>query len=92
MLTYNKMHFFSTSFSPELVQITHVMHLAAQAAVRYAMENPGSYVQSNIAQLVNRYLRDMQACKSTAIRSLGSIQLCVIWVVEHKGTHSFFPR
>jgi nucleoside-diphosphate-sugar epimerase len=56
MLTYNKLHFFSTPFFPELVQITHVMHLAAQAAVRYAMENPGSYVGSNIAQLVNRYL------------------------------------
>jgi nucleoside-diphosphate-sugar epimerase len=27
----------------------------------------------------------MQACKSTAIDSLGFIQLCVIWVVEHKG-------
>jgi UDP-glucuronate 4-epimerase len=53
MLTYNKMHFFSTPFFSELVQITHVMHLAAQAAVRYAMENPGSYVGSNIAQLVN---------------------------------------
>ncbi|CAK9863560.1 unnamed protein product [Sphagnum jensenii] len=80
------MHFFSTSFFPELVQITHVMHLAAQAAVCYAMENPGSYVRSNIAQLVNRHLRYMQACKSTAIRSLGSIQLCVTWVVEHKGS------
>ncbi|CAK9202739.1 unnamed protein product [Sphagnum troendelagicum] len=80
------MHFFSTSFFPELVQITHGMHLAAQAAVCYAMENPGSYVRSNIAQLVNRYLRYMQACKSTAICSLGSIQLCVIWVVEHKGS------
>jgi hypothetical protein len=33
----------------------------------------------------------MQACKSTAIHSLGSIQLCVIWFVEQKGTHSFFP-
>jgi nucleoside-diphosphate-sugar epimerase len=56
MLTYNKMQFFSTPFFPELVQITHVMHLAAQAAVRYAMENTGSYVRSNLAQLVNRYL------------------------------------
>jgi nucleoside-diphosphate-sugar epimerase len=56
MLTYNKMHFFSTPFMSELVQITHVMHLAAQAGVRYAMESPGSYVRSNIAQLVNRYL------------------------------------
>jgi len=36
------MHFFSTPFSSELVQITHVMQLAAQAAVRYAMQNPGS--------------------------------------------------
>jgi len=26
----------------------------------------------------------MQACKSTAIHSLGFIKLCVIWVVEHK--------
>jgi UDP-glucuronate 4-epimerase len=58
MLTYNKMHFFATPFFLELVQITHMMHLAAQAAVRYAteMENPGLYVRSNIAQLVNRYL------------------------------------
>jgi len=56
MLTYNKMHFFSTPIFSELVQITHVMHLAARAAVHYAMENPGSYVLSNIAQLVNRYL------------------------------------
>ncbi|CAM6019755.1 unnamed protein product [Sphagnum balticum] len=53
------MHFFSTPFISELVQITHVMHLAAQAAVRYAMENPGSYVRSNIAQLVNSYIDDI---------------------------------
>jgi UDP-glucose 4-epimerase len=56
MLTYNKMHFFSTLIFSELVQITHVMNLAAQAAVRYAMEKPCSYVRSNIAQLVKRYL------------------------------------
>ncbi|CAN7123992.1 unnamed protein product [Brassica rapa subsp. narinosa] len=29
------------------------MHLAAQAGVRYAMQNPGSYVNSNIAGFVN---------------------------------------
>jgi len=55
------MDFFSTPFFSELVQITHVMHLVAQAAVRYAMGNPGSYAGSNIAQLVNRYLSDI--CK-----------------------------
>ncbi|CAN0912249.1 UDP-glucuronate 4-epimerase 6 [Linum grandiflorum] len=36
----------------DVVPFTHVMHLAAQAGVRYAMENPHSYVHSNIAGLV----------------------------------------
>ncbi|PHT98153.1 UDP-glucuronate 4-epimerase 6 [Capsicum chinense] len=37
----------------DMVPFTHVLHLAAQAGVRYAMENPQSYVQSNIAGFVN---------------------------------------
>ncbi|KAK4782634.1 hypothetical protein SAY86_007008 [Trapa natans] len=44
----------------EVVAFTHVMHLAAQAGVRYAMENPSSYVHSNIAGLVNI----LEVCKS----------------------------
>ncbi|KAL5571942.1 hypothetical protein UlMin_021539 [Ulmus minor] len=44
----------------EVVPFTHVMHLAAQAGVRYAMENPSSYVHSNIAGLVNL----LEVCKS----------------------------
>lgn len=36
------------------------MHLAAQAGVRYAMKNPGSYIHSNIAGLVTLF----EACKS----------------------------
>ncbi|KAK4350758.1 hypothetical protein RND71_030071 [Anisodus tanguticus] len=44
----------------EMVAFTHVMHLAAQAGVRYAMKNPGSYIHSNIAGLVNLF----EACKS----------------------------
>ncbi|XP_031265874.1 UDP-glucuronate 4-epimerase 2-like isoform X1 [Pistacia vera] len=36
-----------------LVKFSHVMHLAAQAGVRYAMKNPSSYVNSNIAGFVN---------------------------------------
>lgn len=43
----------------DLVQFTHVMHLAAQAGVRYAMENPHSYVNSNVAGLVNL----LEVCK-----------------------------
>ena len=44
----------------EIAPFTHVMHLAAQAGVRYAMENPQSYVHSNIAGLVTL----LEACKS----------------------------
>ncbi|KAG8487298.1 hypothetical protein CXB51_020859 [Gossypium anomalum] len=44
----------------DLVAFTHVMHLAAQAGVRYAMENPSSYVHNNIAGLVTL----LETCKS----------------------------
>jgi len=44
----------------DVVPFTHVMHLAAQAGVRYAMQNPGSYVHSNIAGFVNL----LEACKN----------------------------
>ncbi|XP_009781927.1 UDP-glucuronate 4-epimerase 3-like [Nicotiana sylvestris] len=44
----------------DVVAFTHVMHLAAQAGVRYAMKNPGSYIHSNIAGLVSVF----EACKS----------------------------
>ncbi|EYU37123.1 hypothetical protein ABFS82_10G129600 [Erythranthe guttata] len=43
----------------EIAPLSHVMHLAAQAGVRYAMENPHSYVHSNIAGLVTL----LEACK-----------------------------
>ncbi|KAJ0788822.1 putative UDP-glucuronate 4-epimerase [Helianthus annuus] len=44
----------------DVVPFTHVMHLAAQAGVRYAIENPHSYVHSNIAGLVKL----LEQCKS----------------------------
>ncbi|KAK1418751.1 hypothetical protein QVD17_27897 [Tagetes erecta] len=44
----------------EVVHFTHVMHLAAQAGVRYAMKNPKSYVHSNIDGFVNL----LEICKS----------------------------
>ncbi|ERN14513.1 UDP-glucuronate 4-epimerase 1 [Amborella trichopoda] len=43
----------------DFVPFTHVMHLAAQAGVRYAMENPNSYVHSNVAGLVSL----LEACR-----------------------------
>lgn len=45
----------------DVVAFTHVMHLAAQAGVRYAIQNPHSYVQSNIAGFVNL----LETCKSS---------------------------
>lgn len=44
-----------------VVAFTHVIHLAAQAGVRYAMQNPNSYVESNIAGFVNL----LETCKSS---------------------------
>ncbi|KAJ0478809.1 putative UDP-glucuronate 4-epimerase [Helianthus annuus] len=41
------------------------MHLAAQAGVRYAMQNPKSYIHSNFAGVVN-VLEVCKKCKSTA--------------------------
>lgn len=39
----------------DVAAFTHILHLAAQAGVRYAMKNPQSYVASNIAGLVNLF-------------------------------------
>ncbi|XP_073052026.1 UDP-glucuronate 4-epimerase 3-like [Primulina eburnea] len=44
----------------EIVHFTHVMHLAAQAGVRYAMQNPSSYIHSN----VNGFVTLLEACKN----------------------------
>ncbi|KAI9196109.1 hypothetical protein LWI28_021080 [Acer negundo] len=44
----------------DVVPFTHVLHLAAQAGVRYAMQNPQSYVASNIAGFVNL----LEVCKT----------------------------
>lgn len=44
----------------DLGEFTHVMHLAAQAGVRYAMKNPSSYIHSN----VNGFVSLLEACKN----------------------------
>lgn len=36
----------------DLVQFTHILHLAAQAGVRYAVKNPLAYIHSNVAGFV----------------------------------------
>lgn len=51
------------------VEFTHVMHLAAQVGVQYAVENPYAYVRSNIASLVTL----LEQCK------LADPQPAVVW-------------
>ena len=53
----------------ELVTFTHVLHLAAQARMRYAMENPLSYLHSNLVGFVNL----LEVCKSV------NPQLAILW-------------
>eukprot|EP00271_Cylindrocystis_brebissonii_P011523 TRINITY_DN29366_c0_g1_i1.p1 TRINITY_DN29366_c0_g1~~TRINITY_DN29366_c0_g1_i1.p1 ORF type:complete len:354 (+),score=46.34 TRINITY_DN29366_c0_g1_i1:670-1731(+) len=43
-----------------LAKVTHVLHLAAQAGVRYAVHNPLAYISSNVAGFVSL----MEACKA----------------------------
>lgn len=43
-----------------------VVHLAAQAGVRYSIENPHAYIDSNIVGFVNL----LEACKSNGIKHL----------------------
>ncbi len=43
-----------------------VLHLAAQAGVRYSLENPGSYIQSNLVGFFNL----LEACRAAPPRHL----------------------
>ncbi|KAL9663514.1 hypothetical protein QQ045_018901 [Rhodiola kirilowii] len=49
----------------DVVAFTHVMHLATQAGVRYAMINPGSYIASNVAGFTSV----LEACKAAESHS-----------------------
>lgn len=45
---------------------THVIHMAAQAGVRYSLENPGAYIQSNIVGFANL----LEGCRHNSISHL----------------------
>ncbi|ERN10075.1 hypothetical protein AMTRI_Chr06g172810 [Amborella trichopoda] len=51
----------------DVVPFSHVLHLAAQAGVRYALQNPSSYVHSNVAGLVSLFEASRQASPQPAI-------------------------
>ncbi|QZE15012.1 NAD-dependent epimerase [Halosquirtibacter laminarini] len=47
-------------------RFTHVVNLAAQAGVRYSIENPQAYVQSNLVGFVNI----LEACRHHQVKNL----------------------
>jgi len=55
--------------------ITHILHLAAQAGVRYSLENPHSYVASNVMGHLNvlEYARQCQTLEHLAYASSSSV-------------------
>lgn len=50
----------------ESSQPTHVIHLAAQAGVRYSIENPDAYVESNLVGFMNI----LEACRNYPVEHL----------------------
>lgn len=47
-------------------QFTHVIHLAAQAGVRYSIENPYAYIDANISGFINL----LEACRRHPVEHL----------------------
>ncbi|MDR2893786.1 MAG: NAD-dependent epimerase [Deltaproteobacteria bacterium] len=47
-------------------KFTHVVNLAAQAGVRYSLENPSAYVQANLVGFVNL----LEACRQHPVKHL----------------------
>lgn len=47
-------------------QFTHVVHLAAQAGVRYSLENPQAYIDSNITGTLNI----LESCRAFPVQHL----------------------
>ncbi len=56
-------------------RITHILHLAAQAGVRYSLENPHSYIQSNVVGHLNvlEFARHRKAIEHLVYASSSSV-------------------
>ena len=63
----------NTSLGSE--NITHILHLAAQAGVRYSLRNPHSYIQSNVVAHLNvlEYARQSKTVEHVAYASSSSV-------------------
>jgi len=56
-------------------KVTHILHLAAQAGVRYSLENPHTYIQSNIMGHLNvlEFARHSKTVEHIAYASSSSV-------------------
>ena len=63
---------------------SHVAHLAAQAGVRHSIENPHSYIQSNLAGFGNI----LEACRRHAIQHLVFASSSSVYGLNAKLPHS----
>ena len=50
----------------EVHRPTHVVHLAAQAGVRYSLENPAAYIQSNLVGFAHM----LEACRRHQVQHM----------------------
>ncbi|NDF13093.1 MAG: NAD-dependent epimerase/dehydratase family protein [Proteobacteria bacterium] len=64
-----------TFMKPLLPSLTHIIHLAAQAGVRYSLTHPHAYIESNIVGHLNilEYARSMPKLKHLVYASSSSV-------------------
>ena len=76
--SFHKLNLFETGALEKALgkmQITHILHLAAQAGVRYSLQNPHSYIQSNVMGHLNilEYARHSDTVEHVAYASSSSV-------------------
>ena len=69
-------------------KISHVIHLAAQPGVRYSIENPQSYIDSNIIGFYNI----LESCKTGNIQHLTYTSSSAVYGLNSKMPFSTFDR
>ena len=73
-------------------QITKICHLAAQAGVRYSMENPSAYAESNyvgtqnILEMARKYKLDVVFASTSSIYGLNKSPFKEDWIQKLRTT------
>jgi UDP-glucuronate 4-epimerase len=70
------------------MQFTHVVHLAAQAGVRYSITNPGAYAHSNLVGFLNI----LEACRKVKVAHLLYASSSSVYGLNEKVPYSVADR